>query len=254
MKKKYKWHSYFYSFIFIILSTMSVSSAECDPKNELTMVIMDLVPYGFKSANGKNTGILHDISKRIMLEIGDNQPVKILAIKRISESMNTEKRTCTLVGDTPDALKNWDIIEPIGYQFTIGVLPHNDISLTDYSSLEGLVLAIPLGVSFDDSFDVDKNLSKVIPRNYTNAMKMLGNGQVDAVVGPISTLKFVGHKIGFKEAYYGRIFELHQNNMQLACTHDLSKTLRSKLKNVVVKLKSEGEIRRIFVRYFNNES
>jgi len=129
--------------------------------------------YGFKSSNGINTGILYDISNRIMLEIGVNQPAKILAIKRISESMNTKKRTCTLVGDTPDATKNWDLIEPIGYQFTIGILPKKDILVTDYASLKGVVLAIPFGVSFDHNFDVDKGLSKVTTRNYTNAMKMV---------------------------------------------------------------------------------
>jgi hypothetical protein len=46
----------------------------------------------------------------------------------------------------------------------------------------------------DEHFNNDSTLSKVSPRNYTNAVKMLKNGQFDVIAGAITELRHIGKK------------------------------------------------------------
>jgi ABC-type amino acid transport substrate-binding protein len=91
-------------------------------------------------------------------------------------------------------------------------------------------------VYFDEHFDKDQTLSIVSPRNYTNAVKMLKNGQVDAIAGAIVALKFIGKKEGMVTADFVSPLILSRNEVLLVCSRWLSKNIRKKLKDAVIKL------------------
>jgi len=241
-------------FLLCLLLTKPATSSVLDDKNNTSMVTMEQIPYGFRTADGKSTGMLYEILNYIITESSIEQPNNLLPLKRILASMSTRKNTCSLLGNSPYVVDNYDLVEPLGLSMNIGILPRNGVALVDYSSLKGLTLAVPLGIHFDGNFNRDDNLSIVSPRNYVNALKMLKNGQVDAVAGAIPTLRLTGTKEGMTANDFGRPLIVTRGELILVCNHPPPIDVRKKLKNAVIKLKSNGAIRKVFDDYYSNKS
>jgi len=223
-------------------------------KNSITMITMDQVPYGFLKNNGKPTGMLYDILNRIMIESEIEQTNKLLSMKRILATMLSKQSSCSLLANSPVIVNNYDSIEAIGLPINGGILPRAGVILTDYSSLKGLTIAVPLGVSFDDNFSEKKNLVIVSPRNYVNALKMLKTGQVDAVAGAISTLKFIALKNEMRATDFGQPLVLSKHEVMLVCNQELPKVTRNKLKKAVINLRSSGEIQAVIDVYTDKKT
>jgi hypothetical protein len=253
MKRNTKNHNCPYLFILCLLLTASVTSNEFNVNNNITMITMEQIPYGFSGANGKSTGVLYDILNEIMVESGIEQPNKVLSPMRIIATMTNQSNVCTLVADTPEVISMFDLIEPIGYKMAAGVVPRVGSKLLNYSSLKDLTIAVPLGNYINEEFNNDNELTVVSPRNYINAIKLLKNGQVDAIAGAISTIMFIGKQGGMTTKDFGQPFLFSQNDIQLVCTHGLAKKTREKLKDSVLKLKSNGEIQKILSGYFGKK-
>jgi len=211
---------------------------------------MEQVPYGFKGTDGKTTGVLYEILNIIMTTSDVEQPNKLLSMKRLLATLSTQRNTCTIVADTYDVIDKYDFIESIGLSVKGGVLPIKGLELTEFSNLRDIIIAVPFGSSFNEEFDKDKRISTVHPRNYVNALKMLKNGQVDAVAGPILTLKFVGINEGMTANDFAPPLILNQLEMMLVCNYGLSRGVRKRLKNTVIKLKSNGTIQSILDSYY----
>jgi hypothetical protein len=218
------------------------------------MITMDQIPYGFSGINGETTGVLYDILNEIMIESGIEQTNKVLSPMRILATMTNQSNVCTLVADTPEVISKFDLIEPIGYKMSAGVLPRVGAKLLNYSSLKELTIAVPLGNYINEKFNNDNELTIVSSRNYINAIKLLKSGQVDAIAGAISTIMYIGKKEGMTTKDFEQPFLFSQNDIQLVCTNGLTKKTREKLKDAVLKLKSNGEIQKILSGYFGNKS
>jgi len=210
---------------------------------------MDQSPYGFTTKDGRKTGVLYDILNQILKTSGMNQPIGIVPTKRLLSILQNERKVCTIVADTPD-VQVFDLIEPIGFKLTAGILPGIGIKLDNYSSLKNKVIAVPLGIIFDKRFHEDDTLKKVRPHHYTNAIKMLKTKRVDAVAGALLTLKYIAKKEGMNLMSFNKPLVLAQTEAYLVCTTDLEKANREKLKKSVIKLKLNGTIEKILIEYF----
>jgi hypothetical protein len=251
MKKGYRYCRYVKIFLINILLSISLTSTAKENAALVTIATMEQIPYGFKATNKKTTGVLYEILNNIMIESDIEPRNKLLPLNRLFAAMSLQQNMCSLTADTPVIVNEFDLIEPIGFPLNLGVLPKQGIVLDDYSSLTSLSIAVPLGVSFDDRFNNDKTLSIVSTRNYTNAVKMLKNGQVDAIAGAISTLMYIGIKQGMATTDFSSPLILSHNQVQLVCNHGLSKSIRQKLKNSVIALKSNGTIQKSLDDYFD---
>ncbi len=220
-------------------------------KDDIIMATMAQIPYGYKTVNEKTTGVLYEILNQIMVASDIESNNQLLPLNRLFTAMSTHKNMCSLTADTPQMLRTFDFIEPIGFPLNLGVLPKQGIVLDDYSSLKGISIAVPLGVYFDEHFANDRTLSIVSSRNYTNAVKMLKNGQVDAIAGAMTALRFIGEKEGMALTDFGSPLILSRNKVQLVCSRGLSIEIRNKLKNSVIELKSNGAIQKTLDDYFN---
>jgi len=250
MKKKLRRFGSSQMVILFLLFLLQNTSKAFDEMNNITLVTMEQVPYGFKGTDGESTGVLYEILNNILTASYVELPNKLLSMKRLLATMSTQRNTCTIVANTPDVIDRYDFIESIGISFKSGILPIKGLVLTDLSNLRGIIIAVPLGVIFIEKLGKNERISTVYPRNYVNALKMLKNGQVDAVAGPISTLKFVGIKEGMMASDFAPPLILNQFDLMLVCNDGLSRGVRNRLKNAVIKLKSNGTIQRIFDSYY----
>lgn len=233
--------------IIILLSISTLSGA----KDNVSIVTMEQVPYGFKADNEKTVGVFYDILNNIMIASDIDQENRLLPLNRLFTNMSTRQDMCSLIADTPEVVDKLDLVEPIGLPLNLGVLPKKGVILEHYTNLKGLTIAVPLGVYFDEHFNNDPTLSIVSPRNYTNAIKLLKNGQIDAIAGAILALKFIGIKEGMVATDFGSPLILSRNEVQLVCSHGLSKKTRQKLKDTVIELKSNGTIQDTLDVYFD---
>lgn len=234
----------------IILSTVSESAPL---QANISMLTMDQPPYGYKDKDGKDTGILFEIMNTIMQSSGIGEKNTIIPSKRLLITMLSGKPTCSLVADTPDIGNVLDFITPIGYSLKAGILPRIGRGITDYKSLQGKIVAVPLGVQFDKVFHNDKTIDKVFPPKYLNAMQMLKAGRVDAVAGAIDSLKLIAKRIGMSHKDLAPAIILLKGEVQLVCSKEVLITTRQTLRNTVIHLKATGEIQTILHRYFQGK-
>jgi len=212
---------------------------------------MEQVPYGFKSNDEKTSGVFYEILNSIIIASDIARENRLLPLNRLFIKMSSRQDMCSLIADTPEIVENLDLVEPIGLLLDLGILPKKGVILEHYSNLKGLTIAVPLGVYFDEHFSNDHTLSIVSPRNYTNAVKLLKNGQVDAIAGAILALKFIGIKEGMAATDFGSPLVLSRNEVQLVCSYGLSKRTRNKLKDAVIELKANGTIQDTLDVYFD---
>jgi len=220
-------------------------------KNTITMVTMDQIPYAFLSINGEQTGVLFDILNKISQESGIGKSNQIVPSKRIFSYLTQNDNTCTIVADVSTITTNFDLIEPIGYTLSVGILPRAGINLTEYADLAKLTIAVPLGIIFDDNFHNDKSLNKISPPQYSNAIQMMKKGRVDAIAGAFSSLKYIAKMHGMVPNDFGSPLIMKQNELNLVCSKKVAKATREKLKNTVVTLKKNKSIETIIKRYLD---
>jgi ABC-type amino acid transport substrate-binding protein len=213
---------------------------------------MDQIPYGYKDDKGNNTGVLFEVMNLIMQASGIGKKHTLIPSKRLGVKLFSGSPVCVIVANTPEVTIQ-SLIEPIGYPLKMGILPRNNRGITDYKSLTGKTVAVPLGIQFDERFHNDTNIIKVSPPQYINAIKMLQAGRVDAVAGALVNLKSIAKNLGMSDTDLATPIILMQNEMYLICSKEVLLATRQKLKNTVIHLKSTGKISTILRRYLGDQ-
>ena len=213
---------------------------------------MEQVPYGFMNDNGEFEGVLYDVMNQIIehSNIGDTNIV--VPSKRIFLTMSTKKKSCALLANTPDISDSFVLIEPIGYPLLTGILPRAGIKLPNYASLQNRIIAIPLGIYFDERLDKDETLSILRPLKYTNAIKMLKLKRVDAVAGAIPSLLYIAKEEGMSANEFDEPLVFKSFEVMLVCTDDLTQDILVRLKQSVIYLRDSGIIQKIIDGYFRS--
>jgi len=233
--------------VWASLLPLKVASSE----SEVGMIAMEQVLYGFENVQGEKTGALYDLLVAIRSTSGIGLPVVIQPAKRLLATMSRGKKNCTAVINSPDIIKSFDVIEPIGYKLAAGILPVAGIKLKKYSSLKKIKIAVPLGIVFDDKFHSDKTLNKVSTPKYINGIRMMKLGRVDAVAGAVSVLKFIAKQEGLSHHFFDDPLVFTESDLYLVCSFQLNNNERDKLQQAVIKLRSSGKAQEIFNRYFS---
>jgi len=213
---------------------------------------MQQPPYGYISKEGQKTGILYEILAMILKSSDMKIPINIVPTKRLISTMLNNEKVCSIVGNSPET-EPFDIIGPIGYQVTVGILPAAGIKLDNYSKLQGITIAVPLGIIFDEKFHNDTTLNKVRPPHYINAVKMLKLGRIDAIAGAIPILKFLAKQQGMSLSAFDKPLVMLRGEMYLFCTKNVHKNVRDKMKETLIQLKNRGEIQKLLDYYFEEE-
>jgi polar amino acid transport system substrate-binding protein len=236
-------------FCVIVFSTYSKVAAS---QTEISMVTMDQIPYGYKDSEGKEVGVLFDIMNAIMHVSGIGEKNTLIPSKRLGVMLLSGSSVCVIVANTPDVTTP-SLIAPIGYSLKMGILPKIDSGITDYKSLTGKTVAVPLGVQFDTLFHNDTSIIKVSPPQYINAIKMLKAGRVDAVAGALINLQSIAKSVGMQEKDLAPPIILSQNQMYIICSKEVLTPIRQKLKKAVEQLRETGEIQTILRRYLEEK-
>ncbi|MGF1753439.1 transporter substrate-binding domain-containing protein [Vibrio makurazakiensis] len=242
--------------VLCTLMSLSVSAFSQTQEAVIEFVIMEQVPYGFKSDANEETGVLFDIANKLKSETSETPLItlstpQIIPTKRILTQLDQTYPVCTIVAGTPIIADNYDLIEPIGFRLEAGVLPAADISIESYSNLQDKSIAVPLGIMFDREFQQDESLNKISVREYSNGVKMLAAGRVDSVAGAIPSLLYAAKILDIPASVFGKPLVFVEFDLFLVCNEHVVQQQRDELKQVLVELKDQGTIPHILDRYFD---
>jgi len=217
--------------------------------NAFSMATLEQIPYGFKTSKGQIKGGLFDIMNEIINESGLKASNQLLPPQRLILELNKGNQLCTLVANTPHASKHFDLIEPIGLKLSAGVLPRKGIELTNYVSLKNIIIAVPLGIYFNERFDNDNTLNKIHPLGYSNAIQMLKYKRVDAIAGAIETLRYIAKYESLLASDFSPPLILSNLEIYLVCIKDTPYSVRDAMRAAVITLKKNGKIQQIHNQY-----
>jgi len=237
--------------LFTVWALLLLPLKAASSENEVGMIAMEQILYGFENDQGEKTGALYDLLVEIRKTSGIGLPVVIQPAKRLLATMFRGQKNCTAVINSPDVINSLDAIEPIGYKLAAGILPVAGIKLKEYSSLKKIKIAVPLGIVFDDKFHSDKTLNKVSTPQYINGIRMMKLGRVEAVAGAVSVLKFIAKQEGLSHHFFDEPLIFTESDLYLVCSFQLNNNERDKLQQAVIKLRSSGKAQSIFNRYFS---
>jgi len=237
-------------FSSLILLTLPQHSSASSETKEVEMITLAQVPYGFLTSKGENKGVFYEILNEIISvsKIGNSH--QLIPFKRVVARMKAKQNFCTIAANDDENKSLFDLVEPIGFKLSAGILPGPNIDLNDYSKLKGLRIAVPLGAYISEKFNKDNNLLKVPSSKYTNAIKMLKSSRVDAVAGAIPALMYISKTQSIEQTYFGKPLLLKSYDVYLLCSHDLQTETRHILKKTLIELKSKGKIQQILDSYF----
>ncbi len=232
-----------------LLFTFPALSSSQDIIKNFNMLTLSQIPYGFVTPEGKATGVLFEILNNVMSLSGVGKSNDIIPFKRVLARIHAKQQFCTIAANTPLTANAFDLVEPIGYKISAGILPAKGINLTNYSNLKNLRIATPLGAYIDERFNNDDSLQKVISSKYENAMKMLISGRVDAVAGAIPALTYIAKTKGLDRNSFGKPMVYDPFDFFLVCSFDIPSDIRYKLKDALIKLKTSGKVQEVMRRY-----
>jgi ABC-type amino acid transport substrate-binding protein len=235
--------------MFALLLTFSVHSSELEAKKPLDMLTLSQIPYGFVTAEGDTSGVLYQILNEIMVLSTIGKYNNLVPFKRILAKIRAKHRFCTIAAGTTASAELFDLVEPIGYQMSAGILPVKGIDLVDHDSLKNLKIAVPLGAHIEEKFNNDNDLHKVIPSKFINAMKMLKSGRVDAVAGTMQALTYIAKTQGLTKDDFGKPLIYEPFDLYLLCSYGIAADIRYKLKNALIELKTKGKVQQILDNY-----
>lgn len=203
------------------------------------------------SEENKKTGVLYEILKEIKKLTNNSKEIQLYPAKRILLSSKQNNKICSIAANTPDVIESFNLIEPIGFNVTVGILPISGIKLSEYSDLSDKIIAVPLGIIFDEKFHNDKSLNKVHPPAYINGIRMLKKGRADAVAGAIPMLKYIAKKENISKSFFDKPLIMFEASMYLICNKSIKKEETDILKDALKKLKSNGKTQQILDNYFD---
>ncbi|MBL4741044.1 MAG: transporter substrate-binding domain-containing protein [Sneathiella sp.] len=220
------------------------------------IAIMKLPPYGFFDGEGNGAGYLFDVGNAILKKASLPENAKLLPMKRLFKQLEQKAVDCTLLAATPFTRSHYRLIEPTGIFLSPAIVPKAGIDLVRYEDLQGLSIAIPRGVSFDDRFDQDETLIKSTIDNYRQAVEMLEKGRFDAIVGVLGSYLFNARLLGFQaDKIFGKPLIFKKIPIWLVCNQDgPSLEIESKLKNATSELRRDGAILKIVEKYLGVRS
>lgn len=224
--------------MFLVVAIWTSIAAGEKGKDTGIMAIMNQPPYGFVDRNGNKSGYFYDIGKTILNNAGISKDIQFLPMKRLLKDVTAGVIDCTFVVNTPYARSHYRPIAPLGISLEAVIVPKAGVALSRYGDLQGLKIAVPRGVRFDDRFDRDTSLTKIATNDTRQSVLILERGRVDAIAGVWGRYLYNARKLGFQpDKIFGRPLMFNRFPIWLVCRQGgPSQLVEEKLKRATLEL------------------
>ncbi len=229
--------------------------------SELRFAAVDVgQPYGYKDESGVEKGILRDILKHLADDLPLPSSVSLLPYKRMLHGLDSGEYDCSAFFNSPKRNEKYHQIALITKKPVVIIsMMNNDkkgmtvpSKLTDF---EGKVVGVIRSAHYDKSFDDNKKILKRELDNYQQAINLVRQNRLDALIGPQEIIKDVFPKSGIP-------FLLKTNQIWLQCSRHSLRLKKNGVLNLIKtaeqrlhhKDESKDVITKIHRRYLKNYS
>ena len=236
--------------VLLFLSLIGVHCITHADEAALDVGIFYIEPFGFYDSKGNITGITSDLIKAIEAESGITLRQHLLPYKRMIQYIEDGKLDFSVFFQSELSLSLSESVAPL-YDLRTVVVGKRGTLISTYEDLYSLKLATPTGVKYTQRLDDDRNLNTTYVMDYDNAVLMLENDYVDAIIAPEKILHFQLKKLGVKKSMLGDPYELNINTAWLQFSNESKhKGSIPRLKAAIKRLKDEKRVDSILLRYF----
>jgi ABC-type amino acid transport substrate-binding protein len=215
----------------------------------LRIVTIDSAPFGFRTPEGRETGMMYDIGNLIAAEAGLESTNVIVPYQRSALALVSGQADMALRYTNAELAAGAIPVGRVLSLPTIVVAPAGK-RLNSLGDLHGKLVAVPRGGQFDTAFDAQQQIRKYEVADYPQMLRMLRLGRVDAGIGSSVGIYYNAQQLGIardalsKPLVLGvRHFELHLSRK--AATPELIE----RLSGAIARLQARNEIRKVVDQY-----
>ncbi|MEH6345227.1 MAG: transporter substrate-binding domain-containing protein [Bermanella sp.] len=185
--------------------------------SELRFAAVDVgEPYGYKDDNGEEKGILRDILKHLANEISPNSTVSLLPYKRMLYGLDSGEYDCSIFFNSPKGNEKYHQIalvtkKPVVIMSIANTEKARIPAPAKLADFEGKVVGVIRSAYYGKSFDDNKKILKRELDNYQQAINLVRQNRLDALIGPQELIRDA-----FPES--GMPFLLKTNQIWLQCS------------------------------------
>lgn len=154
------------------------------PKIEIRTI--GIPPYGIESDEGAG-GIYYDMANLLAKEAGYQVNNNIYPYARIVNELKSGQTDMTIMFKYRELEEHVIYVAPLPSLRTVVIGPAGS-SFNSIESLKGKRIAYLRGAKFSDIIDKDPTITKQITNDFTQGIKMLMFGRVDAIIGPLDPI------------------------------------------------------------------
>jgi len=164
---------------------------------KMTISVPPFAPFAFinnpnkaKSVNSACSGVSIQIIKKLLQNTGIKFEQINYPYARILRSLNSGKLDAALIFKNDAVAKSVNYIGPVTTSKVV-VLTKPEVTIHNYKQLKSLKkIAVIRNAHYQHHFDQDSSLNKFSVESYNQALKMLNNNRVSAVVGSLEGLDY----------------------------------------------------------------
>ena len=212
-----------------------------------------IAPYGIN--NNTASGIYFDAANLIAKGAGYQINNKIYPYARIIKELITGQTDVTIMFKYKELEGHVVYVAPFE-TLKIVVIGLKGVTFQSIDSLKGRALAYLRGAKFSDVIDNDPDIIKYDTTDFSQGIKMLKYGRVDALIGPLDPILFTSAKMFDNKNIFGRPLVVDERTPWVQVSNkSLGRISIKKLKAAFQKMKGAGQLdllRKKYIRIDHN--
>jgi polar amino acid transport system substrate-binding protein len=168
--------------------------AQTKVDNSIQIRTIAIAPYGIENSL-KLSGMYYDLANLLFKDSGLESSHKIYPYARIIGELKTGKTDLTIMFRYKELEDYVIYIAPLP-ALTNVVIGLKGSSFNSISDLEGKSLAYLRGAKFSDEIDMNTKIEKSKTMDFSQSIKMLVSGRVDAIIGPMEPILSAADSVG----------------------------------------------------------
>lgn len=234
------------STLALLCSLSSISLG--DSLDHLQIRTIAIAPYGIKGTTSSG-GIYYDIANILAKEAGYSANNTIYPYARIMAELKSGQTDLTIMFKYKELRDHVIYVAPLPTLKNV-VIGLNGISFDSISQLKGKKLAYLRGAKFSDAIDNDPEIYRQETTDFTQGLKMLMRGRVDAIIGPMDPILSAAARMNWSEALFGKPFIVSERTPWVQISKKSAKRISvEKLKSLYEDIEQRGELQRLRQKY-----
>ena len=233
----------------VLISVVLLSAADSFAGDELKIDTIQMPPFGFYTENGKETGLLYDISNLIAEKAGFSYKNRIVPLARLLKELEHGSAD---FGIFLYSEKNNRIVIPVLPLFPLKnvVISAKGVKFESLESLHGKSVAKVREAVYDEAFEEDTLIKKYDVNNYEDGIRMLLKNRMDGMIGPEMGLFFAAKKAGYSLEDFDEPLLLNTKDawLQFSKTAGTDKKINA-VKSAAEELLKDGTIQKYIEKY-----